>query len=119
MTVDDATPHERAAVYALVDSARYQWDDGMRRLEAEARDPDRYLQLQELVGAVRDELRRRLGQRYTLAELAALHGRADDWVRGLVIDALPPEPRVGPSDTALVLDAAFHGYARGALDFRP
>jgi hypothetical protein len=103
----------------MIDSARHQWEEGARRLEREGGDSVRYLQLQELVGIVHAALRRRLGQRFTLAELATLYARADDWVRELVVDSLPPEPRVGSADTSLVLDAAFHVFARGAIDFAP
>lgn len=103
----------------MIDSARQLWDDAARRLAAEG-DPTRERQLWALVDAILDELRRRLGQRFTLAELAALHGRAaEDWARELLAESMPPEPRVGPADLTLVLDAAFHLYARGASDYRP
>jgi hypothetical protein len=65
------------------------------------------------------ELRRRLGQRFTLDELVSLHSGADDWAREVVEDALPPEPRVGLADLTLVLDVACHVYARGAVDYAP
>jgi hypothetical protein len=103
----------------LSELSRQQWSEGARALERETGDPARYRQLCELVDLVIDELRRRLGSHFTLDELAAVHDRADDWVRGLVADALPPEARVGPPDTVLVLDAACHRYASGAIDYRP
>lgn len=103
----------------MIDSARHQWEEAARRLEREAHDRRRYAQLVELVEVVRDELRKRLGQRYTLAELASLHARADDWGRELIAAALPPKAPVGIADTALVLDAAFHAFARGAVDYVP
>jgi hypothetical protein len=103
----------------MIDSARQQWEDGRRRLDAEAGDSIRYRQLHELVEGVAAELRRLLGQRFTLAELAALHADAEDWARVLVEDAIPPEPRVGIRDVPIVVDAAFHGYAKGATDYRP
>jgi hypothetical protein len=109
----------RRAFRPVIDSARDQWEDGSRRLQAEAGDQRRYAQLLDLVDAVRDELRKRLGQRYTLAELAAQHAEADDWGRDLVIASLPPKPRVGLGDTALVVDAAFRAFARGAVDYAP
>jgi hypothetical protein len=103
----------------MIDSARQQWEDGRRRLDAEAGDPIRYRQLHGLVEAVLAELRRLLGQRFTVAELAALHADAEDWARVLVEDAIPPEPRVGIRDVPVVVDAAFHVYARGATDYTP
>jgi hypothetical protein len=103
----------------VIDSARQQWEDGRRRLDAEAGDPARYRQLYALVEVVISELRRLLGQRFTLAELAALHADAPDWARPLVEDAIPPEPRVGIRDVSIVVDAAFDTYAHGATDYAP
>jgi hypothetical protein len=103
----------------MIESARQQWEDGRRRLDSEAGDPTRYRQLYELVEVVVSEVRRLLGQRFTLAELAVLHAHAEDWARALVEDAIPPEPRVGIRDVPLVVDAAFHAYARGATDYTP
>jgi hypothetical protein len=102
-----------------VESARQQWDEGRRRLQAEAGDPVRYRQLCELVEILVAELRRSLGQRFSLVELAAAHARAEDWARDVVLDSIPPEPRVGIRDLPVVLDAAFHAFARGAVDYRP
>jgi hypothetical protein len=103
----------------VIESARQQWDEGARRLAGEARDPARYRQLCDLVDAVVAELRRRMGHHFTLAELADAHAGADDWVRDIVREATPPKARVGVSDTALVQDAAFFAYSRGAGDYRP
>ena len=105
---------------SLIDASRQLWEDGARRLDAEDGDPIRHAQLWTLVDTMLAELRRRLGQRFTLDELVALHsGAAEDWARELLIESLPEEPRVGAADVTVVLDAAFHLYARGALDYRP
>lgn len=103
----------------LSELAQQQWADGARALEREVGDLERYRQLCALVDVVIDELRRRLGSRFTIAELAEVHDRADDWVRDLVADARPPGAPVGAADTVLVLDSACHRYARGAEDYRP
>ena len=103
----------------VLDSARHQWGEGARRLEAERPDDVRYAQLCDLVDAVTAELRRRVGQHFTLTELAGVHGGAEDWVRDVVRDATPAKARVGIRDVALVQDAAFGAYARGALDWSP
>jgi hypothetical protein len=103
----------------VIDSARNQWEEGRRRLMGEVADPVRYRQLCDLVDAVVDELRRRVGQSFTLLELARAHAGAEDWVREVVRDATPPKARVGIRDVALVQDAAFHAYSRGAGDYRP
>ena len=104
---------------AVLDSARYQWEEGARRLRAEAGDPVRYRQLCDLVDAVVGALRRHVGQHFTMAELASVHAEAEDWVRDVVLEALPPKARVGIRDASLVQDVAFGLYARGAGDFRP
>jgi hypothetical protein len=104
----------------VLGSARFQWDEGHRRLEAERADAVRHLQLVRLRQAVIEGLRRRLGASFTLEQLGAVYERAEDWAAPLVAEALPAEgARVGLADVALVLDAAFHAYARGALDFEP
>jgi hypothetical protein len=103
----------------VINSARQQWEDGRRRLGEASVDPVRYQQLCDLVGTVVSDLRRRLGSHFTMAELAAAHGVADDWVRDLVRDSLPEKPRVGVGDAALVQDAAFASFARGSVDWRP
>jgi len=100
-------------------SARQEWEDGRRRLAAEARDERRYLQLCALVDVVLDELRRRVGHTFSLEQLAEEHAVADDWVRELVREATPSKAAVGVRDVALVQDAAFAAYARGAGDYGP
>jgi hypothetical protein len=99
--------------------ARHQWDDGARRLEATDRDSRRYRQLHALVDAVTDELRRRVGQTFTLDDLAAAYERSEDWVRDVVVARTPAKPEAGVRDTALIQDAAFGTYARAAQDYRP
>lgn len=104
---------------SAVESARQQWDDGARRLARESHDPARYRQLCDLVDAVVAELRRRVGQHYSLEELALAHRDADAWVPEVIRGAAPPHPRVGVRDASLIQDAAFYTYARGAGDYRP
>ena len=102
---------------AVVEHARHEWEEGHRRLEAAATDPALYRRLLDEVEVLTDELRRRVGQTFTLAELAAAYGDADRWSRealaeqGLAADA--------HRHTATVEDAAFHAYSRGALDYSP
>ena len=66
--------------HVSVASARHQWDDGRRRLAEEGLETARSRHLAVLIDAVTDELRRRLGQRYTLADLAAAYDGAEEWV---------------------------------------
>ena len=79
-----------------VENALFQWEDGERRL-AEADDSTYRRATESLV----EELRRRLGSRFTLEELADLY-------------ASPPD--LG-ADPAWLVDAAFGRYAREATDF--
>ena len=64
-----------------------------------------------------EELRRRVGGTYTLAQLAQAYAASEKWAREAV------EERAGSPGwvrtLALVSDAAFHVYARGAVDYRP
>jgi hypothetical protein len=103
----------------VIDSARYQWDEGRRRLESEARDPARYHELLTLVEAVLAELRRRIGETFTTAELAEAYEGAEEWVREAILRDAEPRARAGVRDAALVQDAAFARYAVGATDYRP
>ncbi len=97
--------------------ARHEWEDGTRRLEATRDDVRRYHQLLGLLGLVLDELRKRVGQTYTLEELTAAYAEAEPWARELLDErsALPGWPR----DLTMVLAAAFDAYQRGALDYAP
>lgn len=102
---------------ADLELARQQWRDGNRRLEEARSDRTRYRQLVDGTDRVVDALRRRLGQSFTLDELAAAYGGADDWVLELLENADPEG--VVPFEPGTVADAAFHAYARGAVDYRP
>ncbi|MGH2972856.1 MAG: hypothetical protein ACRDNM_11220 [Gaiellaceae bacterium] len=94
---------------------RHEWADGSRRLEDERGDRNRYRRLLDQVGVVNDELRRRVGGTFTLAELAAAYRDADAWARQAVADRAPGPG--WPRDLSLVLAAAFHAYQRGAADY--
>ena len=100
-----------------VENARREWEESHRRLEAEAPDRARYERLLAQVDSVAAELRRRVGQTFTLAELADEYVRAESWSREAVEAGDPPPD--WPRTLALVEGAAFHVYARGALDYEP
>lgn len=108
---------ERAGV--MLQAARHQWDEGLRRLDAEGEDTARSRHLWILIEEVVAELRRRVGQTFTLADLAGVYQGSEDWVRDVVVRSTPPRARAGVRDTALVQDVAFAHYARGASDYRP
>lgn len=100
-----------------VDSARRDWVDGYRRFAAASHDPVHGEQLRRQVDVVSDELRRRVGGTYTLAELARVYATSEAWARHAVDEraATPGWART----LSIVGDAAFHIYARGALDYEP
>jgi hypothetical protein len=99
---------------AVIETARLQWEEGYRRLnEYTSSDPPTYRLLLAQVDVLIDELNRRVGQTFTLAELAAAYDEADRWL----LEVLPPG--AGAIQLGLVEDAAFHLYARGAVDYAP
>ena len=101
---------------AALETTRREWEEGYRRLEALADDQALYDRLLNQVGIVIDELRRRIGETFTLAELVRAYEHSDRWSR----EALDEhgDPRAYRYAT-LVGDAAFHFYSRGASDYRP
>ena len=99
-----------------LETARHQWEDGYRRLQAAAGDQGRYERLSAQVEAVTEELRRRLGQIFTLRELAEEYVGAERWSRDILPVTVPPP---APGDLSTAEDAAFHIYARGARDYEP
>jgi hypothetical protein len=106
-------------VTSAVEIARQEWEESNRRVEASAGDRRRYRQLLDQVAAVTDELRRRVGQTFTLAELADEYRRADDWVLHVLLSEDEDESVRIPATVAVAQGAAFHLYARGAVDYAP
>lgn len=97
--------------------ARQEWEAGYARMEAARRDRRRYAALTVQLEPVFEELRKRVGQTFTIAELAHAYDGAVEWARDAIdlADAeAPPSP-----DVTTVTGAAFHLYARGAADYRP
>jgi hypothetical protein len=101
-----------------VELARQQWKDGQRRLDETRRaDAQRFAGLAGQVDVVVAALRGRVGQTFTLSDLADAYEGADEWVRDLLDDE---DPERGPvAEAGTVADAAFESYARGATDYRP
>ena len=100
-----------------VESARHDWEVAYRRLGEAGRDARAAEGLHRSLRVVTEELRKRVGSTFTLGELAAEYGRADDWAR----DALA-ERETFPgwlSSLSVVEGAAFHLYSRGAVDYEP
>jgi hypothetical protein len=100
-----------------VEVAKQEWEEGSRRLEAAREDARRYRRLVELHELVLDELRKRVGQTYTLRELVTAYGDSERWARE-VLEERAPSAGWAP-DLTTVLAAAFDAYQRGAIDYEP
>ena len=107
----------RIASAAELESARREWEEGHRRLLAQATDVRSREQLMLQVDAVLTGLRRRVGATFTLAELASVYAGAERWSRDAIAELSPPSG--WPRTLSLVEAAAFHIYARGATDYGP
>jgi hypothetical protein len=104
-----------ARVALVLDVVRREWEDGYRRYQDLARDRVAADRLSRQLEVVTDELRKRVGQTFTLDQLAVAYQQADEWARAAVSEhaATPGWPRT----LAIVQDAAFHLYQRGAVDY--
>ena len=94
--------------YAL-ENALFQWDEGERRLRDS--EPRERAALDRAVFAVLDELRRRLGSSFTIAELADLYATDPDWAHAIA------QRHAVTTESSSAVDAAFGRYAREASDF--
>ena len=88
---------------SAVDSARRDWEEGNRRFELASRDPAAADRLSRQFDLISAELRRRVGGTFTVAMLATAYEPTPGWARSV----------------SMVGDAAFHVYARGAVDYTP
>ncbi len=70
-----------------------------------------------LVDAVHDELRRRVGLTFTIADLAHVYSVSEDWFFELAPRVAPKDPDLW--DPSVVLDGAFALYSRSARDAQP
>lgn len=106
-----------ARVALVLDVVRSEWEEGYRRFQNLSRDRIAADRLSRQLDVVTDELRKRIGQTFTLEELARAYQSADEWVRDAVSEhaATPGWPRT----LATVQDTAFHLYQRGAVDYTP
>jgi hypothetical protein len=104
-------------VPSAVDTVRQEWEEGHRRLEAAAADRALYARLLAQVEAIVEELRRRVGQTFTLAQLADAYTDADRWSRDVIAERAPTPG--WPRTVAIAEAAAFHAYQRGAADYEP
>ena len=100
------------------DHVRQEWEESARRLEASAGDRDRYAALLRQLELVTAELRKRVGQTYTLADLARAYADAERWAAAVLTEH-DGVPAWWPRTLSMILGAAFHDYTRGAVDYAP
>ena len=106
-----------ALVAIALDVVRSEWEDGYRRFQNLSRDHIAADRLSLQLEVVTDELRKRVGQTFTLEDLARRYASADEWVRDTVSERAPTPG--WPRTLSIVQDAAFHLYQRGAVDYAP
>jgi hypothetical protein len=104
-------------VPVALDQTRREWELGHRRFEQQARESARGEAVLAELDAVLAELRKRIGGSFTLEELAEAYPGAEAWSREAVGEIDPADG--WPRRLAVVTDAAFHVYSRGAVDFEP
>ncbi len=89
------------------------WRAGERRLLAAS--PERRPIFERVSAALVRELRRRLGGRFTVAELADLYAKGTSWCLQTAVALAPDDPWAW--DATVVVDAAFSRYLREAADY--
>jgi hypothetical protein len=97
-----------------VENAVFQWEEGFRALQAARSGSAADRAFGRAILAVQDELRKRLGSSFTIAELSALYRESTDWGLDITLASSADEP---PLASAAAVDAAFYLYMREASDF--
>jgi hypothetical protein len=105
----------RAELSPDVENAVLQWEEGYRRVQDSRSEPALYRALGRTVLAVQDELRKRLGSRFSVSELAAVYREGTDWTLDFSMRARPED--LAGWDPSAAADAAFYLYMRQAADF--
>ena len=94
-----------------LENALFQWEEGYRSLRERREEAGGARSNDRALGALADELRRRIGPTFTADELAQLYAEGTDWCSQVVLDV---GAEAEPQELA---DAAFWLYLRGARDF--
>jgi hypothetical protein len=98
-------------VQPAVMTAMLDWDAGERRIDEASPYRDQRLRV---MAAVEDELRRRVGNTYTLGDLQQAYDASSRWFLPLAERTAPGTPEAW--DPSVALDAAFARWARNAKD---
>jgi hypothetical protein len=96
-------------------AALFQWEEGRRRVDELRADPAIVPVVDRVLGAIADELRRRIGPTFNAAELAELYGRGTEWCLEVALQVAPGE--AAALDAQAMADAAFFEHLRGATDY--
>jgi hypothetical protein len=97
---------------------RRDWADGERRLAAaRTRDPARAVAYDRVCAELRRTLRRRVGQTFSLNDLAQVYARSATWSRDVAQRAAPGSAYA--HDLSVTADAVFAEAARQASDWTP
>jgi 3-deoxy-D-arabino-heptulosonate 7-phosphate (DAHP) synthase class II len=101
-----------------LESMRRDWADGERRLAAaRVRDPARAVAYDRVVAELRRTLRRRIGQTFSLNDLAQVYARSASWARDVAQQTAPGAAYA--HDLSVTADAVFGEAARQASDWVP
>lgn len=95
------------------ETAVQQWRAGERRVAGAP--PERRRILDRVCERIFNELRRRLGGAFTVAELVSLYEQGTGWCMQVAVGAAPDAPWAW--EAATVADAAFARYLREASDY--
>lgn len=101
---------------ADLEIARVEWERAYRDFQEIAREPGEDARLRSQLEVLMSELRKRVGGTFTMRELVDEYGGADLWARQVLGELGTPG---WPRTVTLVEGAAFHLYARGAVDYAP
>jgi hypothetical protein len=104
---------------ANAEAARQEWQEGYERFVALASERSARDRLYRELEIVSDEIRRRIGQHFALAEAVELYHGAERWAMEVVAEAGLSPSRPWSRDLSIVVDAAFHLYVRAAIDYVP
>lgn len=99
------------AGYSL-ENARFQWEEGWRRVRDAQSSPAARRAADDIAAAVREQLRRRLGSSFDAEDLAEMYGSGRDWA-----DDIAYEYGEGLEDAQAAVDAAFWEHLRLARNF--
>jgi hypothetical protein len=105
------------SVAANLEAVRQEWEDGYRRFSVMASDSRSRSRLYKELEVVSDQLKRRVGQKFTIIEAVDAYRDAENWAAEAMAEHVPG--RTWSRDLTIVIDAAFHLYARAAVDYEP